>query len=88
MKSLFTSTKWRVLQLDIQELFRLWNYSDYLITSLAGRHEKLFWENNSIPLRVLGVLLRFLLSPVWRTEVVDNETSVVVIDCVLVGDNK
>ena len=42
-------------------------YPDHVIPSLAGRHRKLFWENNSVPLRVLGILLHFLLLPTRGT---------------------
>ena len=41
----------------------------------------MLWDNNSIPLRVLGLLLRFLVLPIRGTGgVVPNETGSIVME--------
>ena len=69
VKSMFTPTRLQIRSLHIKKLLRLWDYSDNIISALSGRHMKLLWENNSLCLRVLGVLLRFLVLPIRDTEV-------------------
>ena len=67
VKSIFTPARWQIRSLDIKELLRLWDYSDNVISALSGRHRKLLWDNNTIPLRVLGLFLRFLVLPIRGT---------------------
>ena len=45
----------------------MWDYPDELITSLGGRQRQLLHAWNGIPVRVLGMLLRFLLAPIEGT---------------------
>ena len=61
VRSTLISTRLPIRKLNIQELLRLWYYPDHVISSLASRRRNLIWENNSVPLQVLGMLLRFLL---------------------------
>ena len=45
----------------------MWDCPDNVISALSGRHRKLLWDNKSIPLRILVMLLCFLLLPVRGT---------------------
>ena len=48
VKSIFTHTRWWIRRLHIEELLRLWDYPDNVISALSGRHRKVLWDKNSI----------------------------------------
>ena len=72
-------------------MLRLWDYPDSLISSLNGRHRKFLWGwilTGGIPLRGLGLVLRFLLVPYEGTKGggINNRTSNSEVDDDIVGD--
>ena len=84
VRFIYSASKWQLRSLKLHELLRLKDYPDSITSSLSSRRRKFLLDWNGVPLRVLGLLLRFLIAPIKGTGVDKVMTDVV--DCVSVGN--
>ena len=61
VKFIFTSTRLQIRWLNIQELLRLWDHPDHIISSLEVRHRTLLWESNNVSFANLGYVIALLV---------------------------
>ena len=67
VRCIYSASKWQLRSFKLYELLRLKDYPDSITSSLSYRRRKFILDWNGVPLRVLGLLLRFLIAPVKGT---------------------